>query len=98
MYSKCECPYCEKTFFNDTKFHTVDKKTGSVTDEVEVYDTLTEEEMRIIVLKFIITCLNEGVKLKDLNERVIHCLNVSPQFINEFIEEVFSELECKMKV
>lgn len=96
MYSKCDCPRCGKIFYNDTSFSSVETRTCSVIEKIEVSDTLTEEEMRTIVLRFAVKCLTEGIKLKDLNERVSHCLNISPQFVNELISEIFAEVKCQI--
>lgn len=74
----------------------MEKSTGLIIEEVDVSETITEDEMIRIVLRFMVKCLSEGVKVTDINERVSHCLNISPSCTDELILKIFSEHNCKI--
>jgi hypothetical protein len=96
MYVKTNCPYCEKGSFHNITATITEAKQSTKLKKIEVSDTLKEEDLILIVSKFISQNMQKGVSSEDLKCVLNECLGISPQFAKDLILKL--NIECKCAV
>lgn len=92
MYVKTTCPHCENKSYIDIDPKITTKKNGHVLEDINIVDTLKEEDFVLMLMNFIA----ENSKMLDKNE-LKNMLNnniiVSPIITEAFISALLKAIE-----
>lgn len=95
MYIKTTCPHCVKNSFHDIQVTITESKKDSRLTEVEVKDTLREEDLIQMVSNFVSQSIESGTQDKELQDILNRCLGISPQFTEELLLKIQNKKKCK---
>jgi hypothetical protein len=105
MYVKIICPQCDESSYHDmeigafesTSFKSTEAAFRYTIDNIDVTDSLTEDELVKIISNWISKNKLKGLPTPELNKIITESFGISAIYASEMAEKVELKKGCKRK-